>query len=369
MEDPSAGRVPQYFYIIDATAQGQKKDRAQPHPESHSVERMTPKGKPCRILLWLLMFIVGVCSVAGETYPLCDGESVAAAVALQKGNVTIVCPLTADVRQSKQSLVIKYYSPNSTTGEEVLGCDWLSNRQAMDCLPSPFEATLVEIQPDLVIASLPKTRLGNGSYRCQLVPYDRKQPYTDCDICYPGRDQEDDQEVLLSSRLTSDKAGSDTTQTVVIVIVIILLIIFIGIVCGIIYWRRERVREFWSGLRVREFWSGLFSQLCPGATRDPEIPQPHEGIPLRDGEEISPTYGDTPTSTPRLDVMTATPQQVFQSSPRQLHQDSESPWITAIACMPDDRLVMTDIKNKNVKVMDMTPPHALSTSTHIPESP
>ncbi|KAL8577841.1 hypothetical protein ACOMHN_054591 [Nucella lapillus] len=180
MEDPSAGRVPQ-----DATAQGQNKDRAQPHPESHGAKRMTPKGKPCRILLWLLMFIVGVCSVAGETYPLCDGESVAAAVALQKGNVTIVCPLTADVRQSKQSVVIKYYSPNSTTGEEVLGCDWLSNRQTIDCLPSPFEATLVEIQPDLVIASLPKKRLGNGSYRCQLVPYDRKQPYTDCDICYP----------------------------------------------------------------------------------------------------------------------------------------------------------------------------------------
>ncbi|KAL8609795.1 hypothetical protein ACOMHN_052851 [Nucella lapillus] len=39
----------------------------------------------------------------------------------------------------------------------------------------------------------------------------------------------------------------------------------------------------------------------------------------------------------------------------------------AIVCLPDDRLVMTDLNNKKVKVMDVTPPHALSASTHIPE--
>ncbi|KAL8577844.1 hypothetical protein ACOMHN_054593 [Nucella lapillus] len=70
--------------------------------------------------------------------------------------------------------------------------------------------------------------------------------------------------------------------------------------------------------------------------------------------------------------MTATPHQVSQSSPRQLdndNQDSESPWIIAIVCLPDDRLVMTDLNNNKVKVMDVTLPHALSASTHIPETP
>ncbi|KAL8609798.1 hypothetical protein ACOMHN_052852 [Nucella lapillus] len=107
MEDPSAGRVPQ-----DATAQGQKKDRAQPHPESYGAERMTPKGKSGKAFLWLLMFITGGCFVAGETHPLCDGKSVAVAVtaAAHKGNGIIACPLTADVNQAKRTFLVKYFT-------------------------------------------------------------------------------------------------------------------------------------------------------------------------------------------------------------------------------------------------------------------
>ncbi|KAL8616144.1 hypothetical protein ACOMHN_066630 [Nucella lapillus] len=71
---------------------------------------------------------------------------------------------------------------------------------------------------------------------------------------------------------------------------------------------------------------------------------------------------------PRLDVMTATPHRVSQSSARS-DRDNESPWITAIVCLPDGRLVMTDFDNDMVKVMDVTPPHALSASLHIPETP
>ncbi|KAL8592841.1 hypothetical protein ACOMHN_045995 [Nucella lapillus] len=78
------------------------------------------------------------------------------------------------------------------------------------------------------------------------------------------------------------------------------------------------------------------------------------------GEEISPTYDDTPI--PRLDVMTATPHRVTD-------QYSKIPWIIAIVCLSDDRLVMTDINNNKVKVMDVTPPHALSASTYIAEKP
>ncbi|KAL8566551.1 hypothetical protein ACOMHN_009765 [Nucella lapillus] len=64
--------------------------------------------------------------------------------------------------------------------EEVLGCDWLSRLGKFDCSPSLFQAELIDIHSDRVLASLPKHRLQTGAYRCQLVPYDRDQPFIDC---------------------------------------------------------------------------------------------------------------------------------------------------------------------------------------------
>ncbi|KAL8609799.1 hypothetical protein ACOMHN_052853 [Nucella lapillus] len=154
----------------------------------------------------------------------------------------------------------------------MLVCDWMTELNRFDC-ESEEDCELIEIRSDRILARLPRDGLRPDQiYRCQLVPWDRNQKFTNCSVCYP------------------------------------------------------------------------------------------------DGEETSPTHDDTPTSTPRLDVMTATPQRVFQSSAK-FDQDSKSPCIIAIVCLPDDRLVMTDINNKKVKVMDVTPPHALSASTYIPETP
>ncbi|XP_076438606.1 uncharacterized protein LOC143277612 [Babylonia areolata] len=80
-----------------------------------------------------------------------------------------------------------------------------------------------------------------------------------------------------------------------------------------------------------------------------------------------PTHPATPTFTPPVDVMTAAPRRVFKVSPRTA-DDILTPCITAVVCLPDDRLVMTDIDNSKVKVMGMAPPHTVS-SLSTPEQP
>ncbi|KAL8591020.1 hypothetical protein ACOMHN_021785 [Nucella lapillus] len=69
-----------------------------------------------------------------------------------------------------------------------------------------------------------------------------------------------------------------------------------------------------------------------------------------------------------VDVLTATPQTVFMS-PTRSAQDRWSPFIAAIVCLPDDRLVMSDSNNQKVKVMDVSPPHNVLASQKIPETP
>ncbi|XP_076438624.1 uncharacterized protein LOC143277625 [Babylonia areolata] len=80
-----------------------------------------------------------------------------------------------------------------------------------------------------------------------------------------------------------------------------------------------------------------------------------------------PTHPATPTFTPPVDVMTAAPRCVFKASPTTA-DDTLTPWITAVVCLPDDRLVMADLDNNKVKVMGMAPPHTVS-SLSIPERP
>ncbi|KAL8615863.1 hypothetical protein ACOMHN_058930 [Nucella lapillus] len=106
-------------------------------------------------------------------------------VAVPERKVTVQCPLTADVSQTKQSVMIKLFSNSSHGAEEVLGCDWLTRLGKFDCPPSLFQAQLIAIHNDSVLASLPKHSLQKGAYRCQLVPYDRDQPFTDCTITEP----------------------------------------------------------------------------------------------------------------------------------------------------------------------------------------
>ena len=49
--------------------------------------------------------------------------------------------------------------------------------------------------------------------------------------------------------------------------------------------------------------------------------------------------------------------------------DQLPPIISALACLDDDRLVMVDGNNFKVKVMRLSPPHNISSSLHIPETP
>ncbi|XP_076437783.1 uncharacterized protein LOC143276972 [Babylonia areolata] len=85
----------------------------------------------------------------------------------------------------------------------------------------------------------------------------------------------------------------------------------------------------------------------------------------------TPTLTPTPTPTftpPVVDVMKATPELVFETSPRS-PDDKRTPWITAVACLPDDRLVMADRGNDKVKVMGVAAPHTVSASLAVPERP
>ncbi|KAL8596214.1 hypothetical protein ACOMHN_021254 [Nucella lapillus] len=135
------------------------------------------RRRPFVIAVLLVVITAGTCLEAGST---------CVKVAVAMGTVTIVCPLKADVHDTKHSVVIKHFSGISgSSAEEVLGCDWLMLRKEFDCPPSSFGAELIAIRRDRVIlARLPDAQLQNGSYRCQLVPPESKQPFTDCSICH-----------------------------------------------------------------------------------------------------------------------------------------------------------------------------------------
>ncbi|XP_076436886.1 uncharacterized protein LOC143276272 isoform X2 [Babylonia areolata] len=81
-----------------------------------------------------------------------------------------------------------------------------------------------------------------------------------------------------------------------------------------------------------------------------------------------PTHPATPTFTPPVDVMTTAPQCVFQTSPRTA-DDEHKPYITAVVCLPDNRLVMADNNNRKVKVMGVAPPHTVSPCLTVGEAP
>ncbi|KAL8600182.1 hypothetical protein ACOMHN_060134 [Nucella lapillus] len=136
--------------------------------------------RACTITLRLFTLSAGMGAVAGNR---CGEEG--GSVAAREQKVIVQCPLTADVNQTKQSVMIKVFSGSSHGAKEVLGCDWLSRLGKFDCPPSLFQAELIAIHNDSVLASLPKHRLQKGAYRCQLVPYDRDRPFTDCTITEP----------------------------------------------------------------------------------------------------------------------------------------------------------------------------------------
>ncbi|KAL8615860.1 hypothetical protein ACOMHN_058927 [Nucella lapillus] len=133
--------------------------------------------RACTVTLWLILLTAGMGAVAGNP---CGEEG--GSVAAREQKVIVQCPLTADVYQTKQSVMINVFSISSHGAEKVLGCDWRSRLGKFDCLPSLFHAQLIAIHSDSVRASLPKHRLQIGAYRCQLLPYDRDQPFTDCTI-------------------------------------------------------------------------------------------------------------------------------------------------------------------------------------------
>ncbi|KAL8566560.1 hypothetical protein ACOMHN_009774 [Nucella lapillus] len=156
-----------------------------------------------------------ICHSAGSFFlrgwVLCRGTRVekrgggGGSVAAREQKVILQCPVTADVNQTKQSVMIKVFSSSSHGAEEVLGCDWLSRLGKFYCPSSLFQAELIDIHNDSVLASLPKHRLQKGDYRCQLVPYDRDQPFTDCTITEP-------EETITESQVTPTTAVHHETD-------------------------------------------------------------------------------------------------------------------------------------------------------------
>ncbi|XP_076437243.1 uncharacterized protein LOC143276553 [Babylonia areolata] len=89
------------------------------------------------------------------------------------------------------------------------------------------------------------------------------------------------------------------------------------------------------------------------------IPSPTSSPP----SSISPTSSLLSPPTP-----SAAPSLVFKVS-AETADDTETPRIIAVVCLPDDTLVMADNNNRKVKVMGMAPPNTVSASLAIPERP
>ncbi|KAL8615900.1 hypothetical protein ACOMHN_058967 [Nucella lapillus] len=165
--------------------------------------------RACTVTLLLLTLSAGMGAVAGNP---CGDEG--GSVAARERKVIVQCPLTADINRTKQSVMIKVFSGSSHGAEEVLGCDWLSRLGKFDCPPSLFQTELIAIHSDSVLASLPKHRLQKGDYRCQLVPYDRDQPFTDCTITEPEDTTTESQLTPTTAvhHLTDEKKNSDLSN-------------------------------------------------------------------------------------------------------------------------------------------------------------
>ncbi|XP_076436343.1 uncharacterized protein LOC143275903 [Babylonia areolata] len=100
-----------------------------------------------------------------------------------------------------------------------------------------------------------------------------------------------------------------------------------------------------------------------------DLPPPYVSSTTPTSTALSPpTHPATPTFTPPVDVMTTAPQCVFQTSPTTA-DDERKPCITAVVCLPDNRLVMADYNNSKVKVMGVAPPDTVSPCLTVGERP
>ncbi|XP_076457636.1 uncharacterized protein LOC143291587 isoform X2 [Babylonia areolata] len=102
-------------------------------------------------------------------------------VAVDKGEAVIKCPLTADVIRTKHVVLVKHFSPDKKYPDESMACDWVAEDR-QEC-SSRYGFTEIEVKKDYIMAKIKETNLQKeGVYKCQLIPPDERQAFTDCEI-------------------------------------------------------------------------------------------------------------------------------------------------------------------------------------------
>ncbi|XP_076457632.1 uncharacterized protein LOC143291586 [Babylonia areolata] len=131
-----------------------------------------PDGKTAVLLTAATMMVQ--CYGAGA---VCVGSD----VAVDKGEAVIRCPLTADVNRTKHTVLVKHFSPDKKYPDESMVCEWVAEGR-QEC-SSKYGFTEIKVKKDYIMAKIKETNLQKeGVYKCQLIPPDERQAFTDCEI-------------------------------------------------------------------------------------------------------------------------------------------------------------------------------------------